>query len=517
MRTNKEKEGDRVVKRSGKATKKLVMGMMILALLVQGLAGLSLAQELVVCETDYLVQEGDWLSKIADQHYGDYALYPAIVMATNARAAVDAGYAAIADPWLIEPDWRLCLPDSETAGSGFTTDALKNAEYLSEFTHSGKAPLTGGEYREAAAPGSATQTVVMLTDRMAFGQLGEGKEAAAVILVTDPGGSGTFYNLAAVEQDGALANVAATFLGDRVKISSLAIEDGEIVIDMITQGPDDPFCCPTQQVVQKYALQGEQLVQISEEIMGQGAKGEEDRVGSAASVEGTLWTLASYLSGEGKTIAVLPETEVTIELKDGQSSGSGGCNKYFGAYAADGSSLTFGVMGSTMMACLPPVSDQEIQYLSALSTAASYEIVDGKLQMASGEGEIVLTYAVLEPMPLAGTTWRLTGYNNGKGGFASVLSGSEVLALFGDDGRVTGSAGCNNYFASYEVAGETLLVGPAGSTRMMCAEPEGVMDQEAAYLATLGSAATYQIKGDSLQVWDADGSRMLSYEAVTED
>jgi len=251
--------------------------------------------------------------------------------------------------------------------------------------------------------------------------------------------------------------------------------------------------------------------------MGQGAKGEEDRVGSAASVEGTLWTLASYLSGEGKTIAVLPETEVTIELKDGQSSGSGGCNKYFGAYEADGSSLTFGVMGSTMMACLPPVSDQEIQYLSALSTAASYEIVDGKLQMASGEGEIVLTYAVLEPMPLAGTTWRLTGYNNGKGGFASVLSGSEVLALFGDDGRVTSSAGCNNYFASFEVEGETLSVGPAGSTRMMCAEPEGVMDQEAAYLAALGSAATYQIKGDSLQVWDADGSRMLSYEAVTED
>ncbi|HUW09768.1 MAG TPA: hypothetical protein VM537_08560, partial [Anaerolineae bacterium] len=293
MRTNKEKEGDRVVKRSGKATKKLVMGMMILALLVQGLAGLSLAQELVVCETDYLVQAGDWLSKIADQHYGDYSLYPAIVMATNARAAVDASYAVIADPWLIEPDWKLCLPDSETAGSGFTTDALKNAEYLSEFTHSGKAPLTGGEYREAAAPGSATQTVVMLTDRMAFGQLGEGKEAAAVILVTDPGGSGTFYNLAAVEQDGALANVAATFLGDRVKISSLAIEDGEIVIDMVTQGPDDPFCCPTQQVVQKYALQGDQLVQTSEEIMGQGAKGEEDRVGSAASVEGTLWTLAS--------------------------------------------------------------------------------------------------------------------------------------------------------------------------------------------------------------------------------
>jgi heat shock protein HslJ len=79
---------------------------------------------------------------------------------------------------------------------------------------------------------------------------------------------------------------------------------------------------------------------------------------------------------------------------------------------------------------------------------------------------------------------------------------------------VTGSAGCNNYFASYETEGETLAVGPAGSTRKMCAEPEGIMDQETAFLAALGSAATYEIKGDRLQVWDADGSRMLSFEAV---
>ena len=117
----------------------------------------------------------------------------------------------------------------------------------------------------------------------------------------------------------------------------------------------------------------------------------------------------------------------------------------------------------------------------------------------------------------AGAGSTVTDYNNGNGGFASLLIGSEILALFGDDGRVTGSAGCNNYFASYQVEGETLLVGPAGTARMMCTEPEGVMDQEAAYLAALGSATTYQIKGGSLQVWDADGSHMLSYEAVTED
>ena len=35
---------------------------------------------------------------------------------------------------------------------------------------------------------------------------------------------------------------------------------------------------------------------------------------------------------------------------------------------------------------------------------------------------------------------------------------------------------------------------------MMCSEPEGVMDQEAQYLAALQSAAKYQIEGNVLQL-----------------
>ena len=30
---------------------------------------------------------------------------------------------------------------------------------------------------------------------------------------------------------------------------------------MVTQGPDDPMCCPTQRVVKTYALKGDQLVE----------------------------------------------------------------------------------------------------------------------------------------------------------------------------------------------------------------------------------------------------------------
>jgi hypothetical protein len=143
-------------------------------------------------------------------------------------------------------------------------DALKNAEFKSAWTQSGTVRLTGGEYREQAAPGSATETVIMLTDQIAVGEL-DGQPAAAVILVTDPGGSGTFYDLAVVVgRDGQLTNIATTLLGDRVQINSLSIENGQIVVDMVTHAQDDPMCCPTKHVVQTYELQGDELVQISE-------------------------------------------------------------------------------------------------------------------------------------------------------------------------------------------------------------------------------------------------------------
>jgi hypothetical protein len=149
----------------------------------------------------------------------------------------------------------------EGAESAITMEQLTNMEYQSEFTKSGTAPLENGEYSEQAAPGSATQTSVMLADYVAFGEL-NGEPAAAVVLVTDPGGSGTFYTLhVVVNQDGELVDIANTDLGDRVQINSLDIEDGQIVVDMVTHGPDDAMCCPTQEVTKRYELQGE-LVEV---------------------------------------------------------------------------------------------------------------------------------------------------------------------------------------------------------------------------------------------------------------
>jgi WD40 repeat protein len=58
----------------------------------------------------YIVQADDWLSKLAQKYYDDALAYPAIVEATNAKAANDATFTPITNPDLIEIGQKLWIP-----------------------------------------------------------------------------------------------------------------------------------------------------------------------------------------------------------------------------------------------------------------------------------------------------------------------------------------------------------------------------------------------------------------------
>lgn len=233
---------------------------------------------------------------------------------------------------------------------------------------------------------------------------------------------------------------------------------------------------------------------------------------TAAGLEGTRWVLESQVGPNGETVPALPDREVTAEFSDGALTGSGGCNNYFGSYTVDGANLTIGQVGSTMMACMPEaIMQQETQFFANLQSAATYTIVDGQLQIADATGNVVLTFAATEPIALTGTTWAATGYNNGREAVVSVLNGTSVTAVFGEDGTLSGLAGCNQYTAGYTTDGETITIEPPASTRMFCTEPEGIMDQEAAYLAALPTAATYRIDGNKLELRTAGGALVATY------
>ncbi|MFC2038205.1 YbaY family lipoprotein [Chloroflexota bacterium] len=109
-------------------------------------------------------------------------------------------------------------------------------------------------------------------------------------------------------------------------------------------------------------------------------------------LEDVSWVLDSY-GQSGNLQAVLRDTKITAEFKEGQVAGSAGCNRYFGAYELNGRKLSIvEPPGLTRMACPEQIMDQEQAYLKALQDAESVEIEDSELRITSGKQVLVFRH-----------------------------------------------------------------------------------------------------------------------------
>jgi hypothetical protein len=96
------------------------------------------------------------------------------------------------------------------------------------------------------------------------------------------------------------------------------------------------------------------------------------------------------------------------------------------------------------------------------------------------------------------------------GRLTSPLAGTQLTASW-SDGQVSGTAGCNSYSATYTVDKESLSIQPPVATKMACAEPPGIMEQEAGYLAALQLASSFTSTTAQLQVFNSDGNVVLVF------
>jgi heat shock protein HslJ len=100
------------------------------------------------------------------------------------------------------------------------------------------------------------------------------------------------------------------------------------------------------------------------------------------------------------------------------------------------------------------------------------------------------------------------------GGAGNVLPGTEITTFFDGTGTVTGSAGCNQYTASYSGALNNLAIGTPATTKMNCPSPPGTMSQENLYLTTFQGASSFTIEGDILTIMDSSGKAILVYSRI---
>lgn len=133
----------------------------------------------------------------------------------------------------------------------------------------------------------------------------------------------------------------------------------------------------------------------------------------------------------------------------------------------------------------------------------------------------------IAPPELAATAWTVTNYAL-EGSLTNVWPDTEVTILFGDDGTISGSTGCNEYRGPYTVEGaydpfeegvrdendgQVISLGPLSVTERACA-PDHVMDQEAEFLGLLGQTGRWLVARDTLLLRSADGSPLVEAEPI---
>jgi putative lipoprotein len=89
----------------------------------------------------------------------------------------------------------------------------------------------------------------------------------------------------------------------------------------------------------------------------------------------------------------------------------------------------------------------------------------------------------------------------------AVLANARPTLAFEGEQRAGGTSGCNRWFASVEMSGETLRFSQAGATRMAC-EPYR-MQQESRFLSALEAVRSYRVEGDTLRLLDESQTERL--------
>jgi heat shock protein HslJ len=91
----------------------------------------------------------------------------------------------------------------------------------------------------------------------------------------------------------------------------------------------------------------------------------------------------------------------------------------------------------------------------------------------------------------------------------AVIEGTEITAVFNSDkDDVSGSAGCNTYFARHDVRGSELAISELAYTEMACISPEGVMEQEQEFLSLLVNAESFEVDDTTLTIITSGGQQL---------
>lgn len=151
--------------------------------------------------------------------------------------------------------------------SRLSTQQVRNI-FLQADGMGGGIQMVDGAAKEFNADGEVVANYLILNP-IPLGDLNDDNtgDAAMLLSVAPADGSPVTYSVhVLLNNAGEADRVAFAVLDNAARILNFAIRDGQIVVDMITRGEDDPDCCPATTLRQIYKLQDSGAFDLIEEL-----------------------------------------------------------------------------------------------------------------------------------------------------------------------------------------------------------------------------------------------------------
>ena len=235
-----------------------------------------------------------------------------------------------------------------------------------------------------------------------------------------------------------------------------------------------------------------------------GCGGDDAAEADEVPIVGVPWLLSSGLEVAGWEAAP-PSATFSLDTVGGFA----GCNRFTAPYTLDGDALEIGQIAATRMACPAPADAVERASLAALERVSGLRLNEDetKLVLLADDGSEVLAMTWPRPSATGGrrrssrgtrSQTRWLGRRSPRASLRTERSRARPAAT--PTGRTSPPIGATSRSARRR------------RQEKACTKPEGVMEQEGAYLAAIPTAVRYRVDGASLALLNADGTYVASYE-----
>ncbi len=223
---------------------------------------------------------------------------------------------------------------------------------------------------------------------------------------------------------------------------------------------------------------------------------------------GTTWEWVETTTPVEVITASDPSRYQIVFMEDGSIALTLDCNRGFGSYTVDGSSIQIMPGGSTMAMC--PPDSQASDFAAQLSNAAVFFFQDGNLFIDQAMDSGTMQFRPIAPS-LTNVTWQWTGTTGGAED-VTVADPTRYQVTFHDDGMLGLKADCNVGNGTYTSADDGSLSITLGATTLAMCPPDS---QDQVFNQQLATAASYALGDGSLDITLADGSVMHFQAAGT--